>query len=153
MKTRNMKVGLFVSAACVVVFAICGCRITRVCNSDGGMEISMLDGGQQVVRAVDTCFKDGLSVESKSLIRNKLGFLVASVMVRNLHGDPEDYDREDAFSFEYRFSWFDKYGMEIMPDSHSWIRKDVGGGAAESLSMTAPIKEATSVIIRFRHAK
>ena len=97
MKTRNMKVGLLVSAACVVAFAICGCRITRVCNSDGGMEISMLDGGPQGIRAVDTCFKDGLSVESKSLIRNKLGFLVASVMVRNLHGDPEDYDREDVF--------------------------------------------------------
>ena len=153
MKTRKKKTFQFMVAACVAAFVICGCRITRVCNSDGGMEISQTEGTSPSIRSVDACFKDGLSVESTQLNRNSLGFLAASVMLRNQHGDPGDYNREDAFSFEYKFSWFDKSGMEIMPDSHSWIRKDVGGGATESLSMTAPVKEATSMILRLRHAR
>ena len=153
MKTRKKKIKVLVSATCMVALAICGCRITRVCNSDGGMEISQVEGGVSHVRSGDTCFKDGLSVESLQLKRNSLGFLSASVMLRNHHGDPEDYNREDTFSFEYKFAWFDKSGMEILPDSCSWVRKDIGGGATENLSMTAPIKEATSMILRLRHAR
>ena len=153
METRKKKISLLMSVACMAAFVMCGCRITRVCNSDGGMEISQTEGGSPRIRAVDVCFKDGLSVESTQLNRNSLGFLAGSVTLRNQHGDPEDYNREDAFSFEYKFSWFDKSGMEIMPDSHSWIRKDVGGGATDSLSMTAPVKEATSMILRLRHAR
>ena len=153
MKTREVKNILFIAAACMTAFVICGCRVTRVCNSDGGMEISQAEGASPVIRSIDTCFKDGLSVESTQLGRNSLGFLAVSVALRNLHGDPEDYNREDAFSFEYKFSWFDKSGMEIMPDSCCWTRKDIGGGAMDSLSMTAPTTEATSVILRLRHAR
>ena len=124
-----------------------------MCNSDGGMEISQTEGALHSVRSVDVCFNDGLSVESVQLDRNSLGFLAASVTLRNKHGDPEDYDREDAFSFEYKFSWFDKSGMEIMPESNFWRRKDVGGGATETLSMTAPVREAKKMILRLRHAR
>lgn len=153
MKTQKKKTFLFMAVACAVAFIICGCRVTRVCNSDGGMEISQTEGSKPRVRAVDKCFADGLSVESTRLNRNSLGFLAVAVMLRNHHGDPEDYNREDAFTFEYKFSWFDKSGKEIMPDSYSWARKDIGGGATESLSMTAPIREATSMILRLRHAR
>lgn len=153
METRKKKNLLLMAAACVTAFVMCGCRVTRVCNSDGGMEISQTEGASPSIRSVDVCFKDGLSVESTLLNRNSLGFLAMSVTLRNLHGDPEDYDREDAFSFECKFSWFDNSGMEIMPDSYSWIRKEIGGGATEKLSMTAPAKEATSVILRLRHAR
>ena len=153
METRKRKTSLFMAAACVAAFVMCGCRVTRVCNSDGGMEISQIEGATPSIRSVDVCFKDGLAVESTLLNRNSLGFLAMSVTLRNLHGDPEDYNREDAFSFEYKFSWFDKSGMEIMPESISWIRKDIGGGATENLSMTAPTKDATSAILRLRHAR
>ena len=153
MKSRKKKNFLFVAAACMTAFAICGCRVTRVCNSDGGMEISQTEGSSPVIRSIDRCFKDGLSVESTHLNRNSLGFLAASVTLRNRNGDPEDYNREDAFSFEYKFSWFDKSGMEILPDSYTWIRKEIGGGATDNLPMTAPTKEATSMILRLRHAR
>lgn len=153
MKFRKKKNFLFVAVACMTAFAIWGCRVTRICNSDGGMEISQTEGASPSIRSIDTCFKNGLSVESTQLVRNSLGHLALSVMLRNLNGDPEDYNREDSFPLEYKFSWFDKSGMEIMPDSYTWIRKDIGGGATESLSMTAPINEATSVILRLRHAK
>lgn len=153
METRKKKNLLLTAAVCLAVFIMCGCRVTRVCNSDGGMEISQTEGASYSIRSVDVCFKDGLSVESTLLNRNSLGFLAVSVTLRNLHGAPEDYNREDAFSFEYKFSWFDKSGMEIMPEANSWIRKDIGGGATENLSMTAPTKEATSVILRLRHAR
>jgi len=153
MKTCEVKNLLFVTAACMAAFVVCGCRVTRVCNSDGGMEISQAEGASPRIRSLDICFKDGLSVESTQLNRNSLGFLAVSVSLRNLHGDPEDYNREDAFSFEHKFSWFDNSGMEIMPDSYTWIRKDIGGGAMEKLSMTAPTKEATSMILRLRHVR
>lgn len=153
MITRKKQTLQFMAAACAAAFAVCGCRMARVCNSDGGMEISQAEGGSPSIRSVDACFMDGLSVESTQLSRNRLGFLAASVTLRNHHGDPEDHNREDAFSFEYKFSWFDKSGMEVMPDSNSWVRKDVGGGATESLSMAAPVREATSMILRLRHAR
>ena len=153
MKTRPKKYFLSMIAVCMAAFVICGCRVARVCNSDGGMEISQAEGALLGIRSLDVCFKDGLSVESTQLNRNSLGFLAASVTLRNRHGDPEDYNREDAFSFEYKFSWFDKSGMEIMPDSYTWTRKDIGGGLTDSLSMTAPTKEATSMILRLRHAR
>lgn len=153
MKTQKKKIFLFITVVCMAAFVICGCRVMRVCNSDGGMEISQTEGGAYSVRSGDGCFKDGLSVEMTQLNRNSLGFLAVSVMLRNLHGDAEDYNREDAFSFEYKFSWFDKFGMEIMPETNFWVRKDVGGGATEKLSMTAPTKEATSMILRLRHAR
>ena len=153
MKTRKTKRLPLMVAACMVALVVCGCRVTRVCNSDGGMEISQTEGASHCIRSMDACFNDGLSVESTSLNRNSLGFLAVTVALRNLHGDPEDYNREDAFSFEYKFAWFDKSGMEIMPDSYSWIRKDIGGGAMEKLSMTAPTKEATTMILRLRHAR
>ena len=132
-----MKPKLFMSALCVTIISLCGCRTVRVCNSDGGMEISMAEGGSPDIRGLDTCFKDGLAVESV-LLNRKFGFLAPSVTLRNRHGDPDDYNREDSFTFEYKFSWFDKYGMEIMPDSCSWVRKKIGGGATVPLSMTAP---------------
>jgi len=152
MMTRK-KISLLVSAVCVVAFVFCGCRVTRVCNSDGGMEISQAEGGSPSVRSADVCFKDGLSIESTRLSRNNLGFLEATVILRNRHGDPSDYNREDSFFFEYKFSWFDKSGMEIMPESYSWTRWDMDGGATKNFSETAPIKEATSMILRLRHVR
>ena len=148
-----MKSKLILSTVCVATLSLCGCRVVRVCNSDGGMEISQAEGTVPNIRSVDTCFRDGLSVESALLKRNGLGFLVSSVTVRNRHGDPDDYDREDPFAFEYRFTWFDSGGIEVLPDSTSWIRMKVGGGSTAQLSMTAPTKGSTAMVLRLRHAR
>lgn len=130
-----------------------GCRITKICNSDGGMEISQAESAVAEIQHSDVCFRDGLFVEKTSLVRNKLGFLTCTVTVRNRHGDPKDDEREDAFTFRYRFMWLDANGAEVLPGSSVWRVKTLGGGASEPISDTAPSKEAVSYVLRFGHSR
>ena len=135
------------------LIAVVGCRITKVCNSDGGMEIMQREGAAADIRQSDVCFSDGLSVEKTSLVRNELGFLTSIVTVRNLHGAPEDDGREDAFTFRYRFMWLDVNGTEVLPGASIWRVENLEGGASKPISDTAPSKEAVSFVLRFSHAR
>ena len=146
-----MKYALIVAVAALI--AAGGCRITKVCNSDGGMEIVQREGAAAEIHASDVCFRDGLSVEKTSLIRNKLGFLTSTVTVRNLHGDPEDDGREDAFAFRYRFMWLDANGAEVLPGASIWRIETLGGGESKPITDTAPAKGAVSFVLRFGHAR
>ena len=139
--------------AAVALIAVGGCRITKVCNSDGGMEIVQREGAVAEIRPSDVCFRDGLSVEKTSLIRNKLGFLTSTVTIRNLHGDPKDDGREDAFAFRYRFIWLDVNGAEVLPGASIWRVETLGGGESKPITDTAPAKEAVSFVLRFSHAR
>ena len=148
-----MKSTLIVAAVASLAVAG-GCRITKVCDSDGGMEIAQAENAAAEIRpSNDVCFRDGLSVERTSLVRNKLGFLTSTVTVRNRHGDPDDYGREDAFSFRYRFMWLDANGAEVLPGSSIWRVKTVGGGASARITDTAPSKEAMSFVLHFSHSR
>ena len=146
-----MKYTLIVTVAALIVIG--GCRITKVCNSDGGMEISQREGVTEEIRSADVCFRDGLFVEKTSLVRNKLGFLTSTVTIRNRHGDPEDNGREDAFTFRYRFTWLDANGAEVLPGASIWRIVTLGGGASERISDTAPTKEAVAYVLRFSHSR
>ena len=140
-------------AATMVLLSAGGCRITKVCNSDGGMEISQTEGAKAEILASDVCFRDGLSVENVSFVRNELGFLTSTVTVRNCHGDPEDYGREDAFFFRYRFMWLDANGAEVLPGAAIWRVEKIGGGASARVTDTAPSREAKSFVLRFAHSR
>ena len=146
-----MKCMLIVVVAALI--AVGGCRITKVCNSDGGMEIAQSENAAAEIRSSDVCFSDGLSVEKTTLVRNKLGFLTSTVTVRNRHGDPEDNGREDPFSFRYRFMWLNANGAEVLPGDSIWRVMKLGGGASERISDTAPSKEAVSYVLRFGHSR
>ncbi len=146
-----MKCSLIVTVVALIVVG--GCRITKVCNSDGGMEISQREGIAEEIRSSDVCFSDGLSVERASLVRSELGFLTSTVTVRNRHGDPEDNGREDAFTFRYRFMWLDANGAEVLPGASIWKVVTLGGGVSEPLSDTAPTKEAVACVLRFSHSR
>lgn len=146
-----MKYSLIITA--IVLIAAGGCRITKVCNSDGGMEIAQSESSAAAIRSSDVCFGDGLSVENTVLVRNKLGFLTSTVTVRNRHGDPDDDGREDAFTFRYRFMWLDANGAEVLPQSSIWRVETLGGGMSMPISDTAPSKEAMSYVLRFSHSR
>lgn len=146
-----MRYTLIVAVATLI--AAGGCRITKVCNSDGGMEITQREGAVAEIHPSDVCFRDGLSIERPSLTRSKLGFLTSTVTVRNLHGDPEDDGREDAFTFRYRFMWLDANGAEVLPGAAIWRVEKLGGGESKPISDTAPAKEAVSCVLRFCHAR
>lgn len=146
-----MKYSLIIAAGALI--ATGGCRITKVCNSDGGMEIAQTEGAAAGIRSSDVCFSDGLSVEKTVLVRNKLGFLTSTVTVRNLHGDPEDDGREDAFTFRYKFMWLDANGAEVLPEASVWRVETLGGGMSKPISDTAPSKKAVSCVLRFSHSR
>ena len=148
MRAQKVIVALAVAAICLA-----GCETVRICNSDGGMEISQNEGGTANVRSDDVCFGEGLSLDGSVLSRNSEGFLVASVELRNHHGDPSDYNRKDPFTLQYRFSWLDANGIEILPDASQWIRKKFYGGEADRLQSSAPRREATRFVLRLRHVR
>ena len=146
-----MKCSLIIAA--VALIATGGCRITKVCNSDGGMEIAQSESATAEIRPSDVCFSEGLSVENTTLVRNKLGFLTSTVTVRNRHGDPDDDGREDAFTFRYRFMWLDANGAEVLPGASIWRVETLGGGMSKPISDTAPSKKAVSYVLRFGHSR
>ena len=146
-----MKYSLFVAAVALIATGVC--RITKVCNSDGGMEVAQSESAAADIRSSDVCFSDGLSVEKPTLVRNKLGFLTSTVMVRNRHGDPKDYGREDAFAFRYRFMWLDANGAEVLPGASIWRVMKLGGGESKPITDTAPTQEAVSFVLRFSHSR
>ena len=135
------------------VLAMTGCRLTRICNSDGGLEVDMREEGKSATRVDDECFGNGLEVEETSLMRNDRGFLVCVVRVRNMRTDLNDMDRRDPFPFQYRFAWLDASGVELQPEASFWRRITLNGGAAESISSTAPSPEAARCVFRARHAR
>ena len=146
-----MKSALIIAVVALIVAG--GCRITKVCNSDGGMEVTQSESAAAEIRSSDVCFGDGLSVEKTALVRNKLGFLTSTVTVRNRHGDPEDDGREDAFTFRYRFMWLDVNGAEVLPGASIWRVEKLGGGESKPISDTAPSKTAVSFVLRFSHSR
>ena len=146
-----MKCSLVIAAVALITTG--GCRITKVCNSDGGMEIVQSESAAAEIRSSDVCFSDGLSVEKTVFVRNKLGFLTSTVTVRNRHGDPQDDGREDAFTFRYKFMWLDSNGAEVLPGASIWRVETLGGGMSKPITDTAPSKEAVSCVLRFGHSR
>ena len=148
-----MKSVRLIIACALAVASGAGCTLTRVCNSDGGIEIMRDENGKTDVRIDDICFRDCLAVEDITLCRNSGGILMANVVVRNNLVDRYDYNRMDKFSLQYKATWFDANGMSILPDLSLWMREDFGGGDSKSLALIAPTKEATRFVLRMKHVR
>ena len=137
----------------LVVVSISGCTSTRICNSDGGMEVMVDEKGKADIRIDDVCFRDWLAVEDVALFRNAGGILTATVSVRNTLTDKDDYYRMDKFKVQYKATWFDADGMAILPDLSLWIPVDLGGGDSKSIKIAAPTKEASRFLLRIKHVR
>ena len=133
--------------------SLLGCTSTRICNSDGGMEVAVDEAGETDIRIDDVCFRDWLAVEDVALFRNAGGILTATVSVRNTLTDKDDYYRMDKFKVQYKATWFDADGMAVLPDLSLWIQKDIGGGDSEPIEIAAPTKEATRFVLRIKHVR
>ena len=135
----------------LVAMSISGCTSTRICNSDGGMEVMVDEKGKTDIRIDDVCFRDWLAVENVALFRNAGGILTATVSVRNTLTDKDDYYRMDKFKVQYNATWFDANGMAVMPDLSLWIPVDMGGGDSMPIKLAAPTKKATRFVLRIKH--
>lgn len=140
-------------ALVLAAVSISGCTVTRICNSDGGIEIMQDENGKTDIRIDDICFRDWLAVEDVALVRNVGGILTATVSVRNTLTDKDDYYRMDKFKVQYKATWFDANGMAIMSDLSLWIPIDLGGGDSVPIKLAAPTKEATRFVLRIKHAR
>ena len=137
----------------LVVVSISGCTSTRICNSDGGMEVMVDEKGKTDIRIDDVCFRDWLAVEDVALFRNAGGILTATVSVRNTLTDKDDYYRMDKFKVQYKATWFAADGMAILPDLSLWIPIDLGGGDSKSIKLAASTKEASRFVLRIKHVR
>ena len=148
-----MKIIKILAALALAATSTIGCTFTRVCNSDGGMEIMRDEDGSQEIRIDDVRFRNWLAVEVTALRRNALGILTAAVHIRNTLTDKDDYYRMDKFKVQYKATWFDADGMAVLPDLSLWIQKDIGGGDSEPIEIAAPTKEATRFVLRIKHVR
>lgn len=148
-----MKIIKILSALALAATSTIGCTFTRVCNSDGGMEIMRDEDGSQEIRIDDVCFRDWLAVEVTALRRNALGILTAAVHIRNTLTDKDDYYRMDKFKVQYKATWFDANGMAVLPDLSLWIPIDLGGGDSVPINLAAPTKEASRFVLRIKHVR
>lgn len=148
-----MKNAILAFVCGLAALSMTGCRMTRVCNSDGGMEVSQTEGGVADIRADDPCFADWLSVEPPTLSRSGSKILVAGVPVRNVHRDSDDWDREDEFAMQYRFAWFDANGLDVSGDATYWKSVTIHGGDREQFKSTAPNASAVRFVMRMRHVR
>ena len=148
-----MKIIKILAALALAATSTIGCTFTRVCNSDGGLEIMRDEDGSQEIRIDDVCFRDWLAVEVTALRRNALGILTAAVHIRNTLTDKDDYYRMDKFKVQYKATWFDANGMAVLPDLSLWIPIDLGGGDSVPINLAAPTKEASRFVLRIKHVR
>ena len=148
-----MLKSMIIAAGVVAFVPLAGCKVTRICDSAGGMEVSQTEGGRADIRADDSCFADWLSVEPPALSRSGSGILVAGVPIRNVHQDLDDYGREDDFTMQYRFVWFDANGLDLSGDASHWESSTIHGDDREQFTSTAPNAAAVRFVMRMRHAR
>ena len=140
-------------ALVALVLAIDGCKVTKICNSTGGMEIAQTEGETAKTNVDDPCFRKWLAVESAVATRTADGFLAAQVELRNIHRDLDDDGREDDFEAQYQILWFDAKGLSVLPDTAVWRRTIWHGGALRQLSATAPNASVVRYVLRLRHVQ
>lgn len=147
---KNIKMLAVLAFAAALIF---GCTVTRVCNSDGGIEITQEENGKADIRIDDVCFRDWLAVEVTAFRRNAFGILTADVDIRNTLTDKNDHYRLDKFKVQYKATWFDAGGMAVLPDLSLWVDRELGGGDLEPIKIVAPTKEATRFVLRIKHVR
>lgn len=140
-------------ALVVLMLAIGGCKVTKICSSTGGMEIAQTEGGTARTNVDDPCFRKWLAVESAVATRTADGFLAAQVELRNIHRDLDDDGREDDFEAQYQILWFDVKGLAVLPNTAAWRRVAWHGGQVVPLKATAPDVSAVRYVLRLRHVR
>lgn len=108
--------------ALIVVGALSGCAGMKTVESGDGDKVKY-----QVIASGDTQDR----IEVINVVAAKAGDLAkASVEVKN--------DSNFAYTFEYRFKWYDAAGMEINPDATAWIPVAIMANETKSLQAVAP---------------
>ena len=130
-----------------------GCRMTKICDSTGGMEVVQSEGGTAETRVDDPCFREWLDVESAVVTRAENGFLTAQVVLCNIHKDVDDNGREDDFDAQCQVQWFDANGVALQSDRSAWHRLTWHGGEALPIKAVAPVPEASRYVLRLRHVR
>ena len=142
MKGNKMKKLLMTASfALIVHVSLTGCTGART----NGMEVSQTEGMTAFVQMDDGSFCRNVEIVESNLCRTELGFLKASARVRN--------SRSHDFPVQYKFTWFDGNGMEVLPGGRPWEQTTIHGHETASLSATAPEKLVVKYILRLRRVK
>lgn len=138
MNRMNLRCAL----AAAMILPLAGC----VSTSTGGLVVSLNEGGISAeTRIDDAFFRQHVDIVGCSAIRTDMGFLKASVLVRNRYGKD--------FPIQYKFTWFGGDGSEIQADGRPWEQKVMHGGEDVSLQAVAPDKSVVKFAVRLRRVK
>ena len=138
MNRMNLRCAL----AAAMILPLTGC----VSTSTGSLVVYLKEGGSSAeTRIDDTFFRQHIDIVECGAIRTDMGFLKASVLVRNRYGKD--------FPLQYKFTWFGGDGVEIQPDGRPWEQKVMHGGEDISLQAVAPDKSVTKFAVRLRRVK
>ena len=129
-----------------ILIACFGLVMGCVTTSTGGFEVSVYEGQPDAaaVRADDQFFSKCFSVDTVGVRREPSGVASLQVQLRNRL-------REDV-PIQYKFTFFDKDGMEVQPGVRAWEQKTIHGGESASLSSVAPEKSVVRFLVRVRRA-
>ena len=133
------KLNLRCALAAATLLSLAGC----VSTSTGGLVVSLKEGGINAeTRIDDPFFRQHVDIVECRAIRTDMGFLKATVVVRNGYGKD--------FPFQYKFTWFGGDGVEIQADGRPWEQKVMHGGEDISLQAVAPDKSIVKFVVRLR---
>ena len=136
------KLNLRCALAAAALLSLAGC----VSTSTGGLVVSLKEGGTCAeTRIDDTFFRQHVDIVECCAIRTDMGFMKASVLVRNRYGKD--------FPLQYKFTWFGGDGAEIQADGRPWEQKVMHGGEDISLQAVAPDKSIVKFAVRLRRVK
>lgn len=143
MKQNNKKFGI---VALFAIFCLCffnGCA-TRTSGVEGGQTVIDTPDGKQFSNYL-MVYNPSLAgriqiVELKSAVINDL--LKAQVSLAST--------KNKTLSFQYKFAWFDKNGMEIDSSGNAWNPIVVHGKEFRNLQAVAPNASAKSFKVKIR---
>lgn len=144
-------IGVLVLVA--LALPIVGCKMTKICNSTGGMEVVQTEGELARTNVDDPCFREWLAVESAVATRMANGFLTVQVELRNIHRDLDVDGREDDFDAQYQILWFDAKGLSVQSDTAVWRRVTWHGGEIVPVKATAIDASAVRYVLRLQHVQ
>ena len=107
--------------------------------SSGGIMVESYPGNQVTVNS--KVFGRWFEISQVAVARGESGLLKATISARNIKRECQ---------VEYRFRWLDAEGIEIAPDTASWIPTAVAQRGTLLMSGIAPSKKAEDFILDMR---
>ena len=124
----------------IVFLTACQSTVNTVENKNKSMQTQEVDTSNI---STDSFLRRRLQITRVNKVENPDGLLRVQVSAKNTRSGFFDqlstwYMGDNPYQIEYRFTWFDKNGMEVKTATKTWIPLSVMPGDTVNLSAVAP---------------